>query len=250
MSELVLYQFPVSHYCEKVRWALDYKGLAFEVSNLIPLAHIPVMLRVSRQTKVPALRHGVSVISGSTEILAYLEAQWPERRALFAGSEQVNAEIQEIMEFADREIGPHVRRICYYHILQDKRSSVTLLGEGQKGLGLTGLKVGFPALKLAMRKGMRIDGKGYRKSLDRVAAALDELEKRLGQRKYFVAGRFTAADLTVAALLSPLARPAGSLYARMELVPEGYLQLCELFGERKLIQKTRQWYAQKRSPDV
>ncbi|MGR9114583.1 MAG: glutathione S-transferase N-terminal domain-containing protein [Gammaproteobacteria bacterium] len=33
---LTLYRFPVSHYCEKVRWALDYKQLDFQTKNLLP----------------------------------------------------------------------------------------------------------------------------------------------------------------------------------------------------------------------
>ncbi len=31
-----LYEFAISHYCEKVRWALDYKGVAYESRVLAP----------------------------------------------------------------------------------------------------------------------------------------------------------------------------------------------------------------------
>jgi glutathione S-transferase len=33
---ITLYQFQFSHYCEKARWALDYKGLAYAPKNLLP----------------------------------------------------------------------------------------------------------------------------------------------------------------------------------------------------------------------
>ena len=34
-----LYQFPISHYCEKVRWAMDYKKLEYKAKNLLPGLH-------------------------------------------------------------------------------------------------------------------------------------------------------------------------------------------------------------------
>ncbi|MCP3675846.1 MAG: glutathione S-transferase family protein, partial [Gammaproteobacteria bacterium] len=35
-----LYQFPISHYCEKIRWSLDYKNLDYKIINLLPGLHI------------------------------------------------------------------------------------------------------------------------------------------------------------------------------------------------------------------
>ncbi|VAW80072.1 hypothetical protein MNBD_GAMMA15-1204 [hydrothermal vent metagenome] len=37
---MTLYQFPISHYCEKIRWALDYKGLPYTTINPLPGSHI------------------------------------------------------------------------------------------------------------------------------------------------------------------------------------------------------------------
>ena len=34
-----LYQFPLSHFCEKARWALDYKSIAYRPVNLLPGFH-------------------------------------------------------------------------------------------------------------------------------------------------------------------------------------------------------------------
>jgi glutathione S-transferase len=33
------YQFYFSHYCEKARWALDYRGASYKSRNLIPRLH-------------------------------------------------------------------------------------------------------------------------------------------------------------------------------------------------------------------
>lgn len=34
MTDITLYQFPIPHDCEKVRWALDLKGLDYKTCNL------------------------------------------------------------------------------------------------------------------------------------------------------------------------------------------------------------------------
>ncbi len=34
----VLYQFPLSHYCEKARWLLDHKELDYVAHNLIRIS--------------------------------------------------------------------------------------------------------------------------------------------------------------------------------------------------------------------
>ena len=34
-----LYQFCISHYSEKVRWALDYKDIKYQPVNLLPGQH-------------------------------------------------------------------------------------------------------------------------------------------------------------------------------------------------------------------
>lgn len=247
MSEdLKLYQFPISHFCEKARWALDYKGIPYQPVNLIPLAHVPTMLLLSGQTKVPVLKRGEEVVVGSSLIMETLEHWYPDAPSLYP--ESVNREeILEWVAFADSELGPHVRRVCYYRLLGSRRGSIALLGEEQGWLKRAGLELGFPVLREVMRKGMKINAEGYRRSLDRLNRALDELETQLGKKQHLCGGHFTAADLTVAALLAPLARPARTLYARSDVAPEPYLELCELFTERRLVAKTRQWYAQFRT---
>jgi hypothetical protein len=42
-----LYQFPFSHYCEKVRWALDYKGIAYRTVNLLPGFHFRYLAKLA-----------------------------------------------------------------------------------------------------------------------------------------------------------------------------------------------------------
>ncbi len=61
-----LYQFPLSHYCEKARWMLDFKELEYNAVNLMPGVHrILTRCKTSKNT-MPMLRDGDIWISHST----------------------------------------------------------------------------------------------------------------------------------------------------------------------------------------
>ena len=54
----VLYQFPLSHYCEKARWLLDFKDLEYSVKNLFPATHRLLTLWKANSTTVPLVKDG------------------------------------------------------------------------------------------------------------------------------------------------------------------------------------------------
>ena len=55
MAARVLHQFPISHYCEKTRWHLDWKGLTYTTRNLLPGVHLVVNRRLGGAGTVPLL---------------------------------------------------------------------------------------------------------------------------------------------------------------------------------------------------
>ncbi len=52
----VLYQFPLSHYCEKARWLLDHKELDYVAHNLIPGFHRAFAQLKTGQNLLPILK--------------------------------------------------------------------------------------------------------------------------------------------------------------------------------------------------
>src|SRR6187397_1382247 len=57
-----LYQFEFSHFCEKARWALDYKGLAHERRNLLPGLHARVARKLASNSSLPILVDNGAVV--------------------------------------------------------------------------------------------------------------------------------------------------------------------------------------------
>lgn len=75
---ITVYQFKTSPFCEKVRRALNYKGLDFEVHE-VARAEVANYAHVSPAGKFPALEHDGTAVADSTDILHYLDKAFPEK---------------------------------------------------------------------------------------------------------------------------------------------------------------------------
>jgi glutathione S-transferase len=77
MDTPLLWHIPLSHYNEKVRWALDHKGIAHRRKVLGP-DYLIRAWRATGQGKLPILFLEGRAIADSTRIIAALEARYPE----------------------------------------------------------------------------------------------------------------------------------------------------------------------------
>ena len=131
------------------------------------------------------------------------------------GSAAERAEVEALEERFDEALGPHVRRWAYFHLLPRKDLVVPLAAEGVRSRGeRLGLRLGYPLLAALMRRAMNITPEASARSVARVDEVWAEVEARLaggpgGERRYLVGERFSAADLTFAALAAPAVCPPG-----------------------------------------
>src|SRR5262245_22147740 len=127
-----LYDFTFSHYCEKARWALDYKGIAYEVRRLLPGFHLRTTRKLAPRSCVPILAGEQIVVQDSTEIINYLERTFPDP-ALAPADPQLANEALEWEEYLDEEVGITVRRWFYFHTLPDRQRAIRFLCQGATG---------------------------------------------------------------------------------------------------------------------
>ena len=99
-----LYQFPFSHYCEKTRWALDYKGIPYRVVNLLPGVHRWTVGELAPETCVPVLRDGEITVQDSTAIIDYLDTRYPNP-SLTPDAPGTARQALEWEEYLDEEVG-------------------------------------------------------------------------------------------------------------------------------------------------
>jgi glutathione S-transferase len=208
----VLWQFRHSHYNEKARWALDWKGIRHVRRSLLPGLHIPRALWMTGQKSVPVLLLDGRAIADSTRIIAALETLRPEPPLYPADP----AELQRALaleEFFDEELGPYIRRSFFHDLLPHTDYAAALTATDFPPLVRRAYRAIFPALRVVFRLDMRIDDTGAALGRAKVVAALDRIEAELQPSGFLVGDHFSVADLTAAALLSPLVGPPEYPYA-------------------------------------
>ncbi|AXS83437.1 MULTISPECIES: glutathione S-transferase family protein [Marinobacter] len=204
---LKLYQFAISHYCEKIRWALDFKGLNYETVNLLPGQHIKTVRTLTgKASSVPVLDHDGQIVQGSARILDYLDETFPER-SLTPDDPELRKQALAWEHRLDEEAGPAIRCYSYHHFLQRPKIVVPMLAAGTPFYNRILLSLTFSRVDEVMRQWMKINEKTAGKSRQVMEGLLNELAGIYSQQAFLVGDRFSRADLTAAALFAPLFQP-------------------------------------------
>ena len=194
-----LLQIPFSHNCLKVRRALELKRLDFTLRDVSPLDRAPVR-QASGQGLVPVLVDGADVITDSTAILLHLESRYPEV-PLLPADPAGRAECLLLEDWADAAFMEMTRRLAYAQALATPGAIEGLFFPGARGLTLW-LK--GRAARRAVARRFRITpvstARDTREAPRRAALAM----QRLGGGPYLMGDRITIADITLAAMASPL----------------------------------------------
>ncbi len=197
-----------SHYCEKARWALDRTALEYREDHHVPLFHWRASFGAGGKRTVPVLATPGRVLSDSNEILRFADEHLPAERRLFPEDQGQRAEVLALVADFDRGLGPAVRRWLYFHLLPARAAAIEVLtstGTRWEHRMVRGL---FPVMRALMRRGMKVDPAGAERSRQRFEATFDAVDARLADgRRFLVGDRFSAADLTFAALSSVLVGP-------------------------------------------
>ncbi len=206
-----LWQIDISHYSEKARWALEYKGVDHRRRSVLPGTHIPLALVLTRgaQPTMPVLRIDGKNVGDSTAIIAALEARYPDP-PLYPGDPEDRARALELEDWFDENLGPHARLLPFYELIQEPELFAEVAAESVPGpLGKAKPVVGAYARAYTSIRWGANDGDAAEQAREAIVAALDKLEAELerGEGEFLVGDSFTVADLTAASLFYPLVVP-------------------------------------------
>ena len=204
----VLWHIEISHYNEKARWALDWKGVEHVRRAPHPGLHALKARRLTGRPTLPVLELDGEAIGDSTRIIAELESRFPEP-PLYPVDPDERARALEIEEFFDEQVAPNVRRLVFFHVLRSPGAATALaevVHAGRVRAGVYGLAL--PLLRLDARRRYGVEAGQVSEAFEQVRAGLARIESGAGPDGYLVRGGFSVADLAAAALLAPLVRPA------------------------------------------
>jgi len=230
-----LWQIDVSHYSEKVRWALAWKGVEHRTRAPIPGAHIPVALWLTRGAHhtFPVLRLDGRNIGDSTAIIAALEERFPEP-PLYPEDVAERRRALALEEYFDEELGPAIRQLIWHELGRDRERFEALMRQTAPPPldRLAASSAAYARAYTALRF-RASDAAAAERNRAAVLAALDRLESELGDREYLVGDGFGVADLTAASLFYPLVRPPEGPLDPDEAGATGFEELREPLRERR-----------------
>jgi glutathione S-transferase len=206
---LELYQFELSHFSEKVRLVLDYKGLAYRKIEVVPGMGQLDLFRISGQRQVPVLKDGNTVVADSTAIALYLDKTYPDRPIIPTNPQQ-KANCLLLEQWADNSIGIKGRTILLESLKSSSlRTSILPVGTPDvlknligsiptEAIDVLGLGLGFTPDSMKAAKAE------MHRSLDSICLLLSQ-----NSCAYLTGDTPTLADLTVAGLSLLLKIPDG-----------------------------------------
>jgi glutathione S-transferase len=246
MDAPILWQFTSSHYNEKARWALDFKRVRHIRHSLVPGFHIPTLRRVSGQSLVPVLKLDGEIISDSTKIIAALEQRFPDP-PLYPSDPDARRRALELEDYFDEELGPYLRRWIFHLVLPYPEFVRAAFVDHASMPVRLAHRVITPLLVPLMKRRMNITPAAAEIARVKTVAAMDRLVRELQPSGCLVGDRFTVADLTAAALLSPLIMPLEFPYrSAVDKIPQPFANARAALERHRAFQWTLDIYRRHR----
>jgi glutathione S-transferase len=205
---LRLITIPISHYCEKARWALDRAGMPYREERHVQGVHRVMARRAGGGTTVPVLVTPEGVLGESEEIVAWVDRQAEPEDRLLPEDAAARDEVLGLSRRFDAELGPRGRRLIYVHTLPQRELVFRFNNQGVPPWEDRLIRHAWPLVKPFMRRVLDITPGIEVQDEAAVWREFDFVARTLEQRGPYLCGdRFTAADLTFAALSASVIAP-------------------------------------------
>jgi glutathione S-transferase len=207
-SRWVLVTIPISHFCEKARWALERAGIPYEERAHLQVFHRFAVRRAGGGTTAPVLVCGDRVLADSADILEEADARAPEGRGLYPSDPDEAAEVQELQSDFDKRLGPEGRRWMYNELHGHKEIALAYGCTGVPTWQRRSFPFTYPLVEGIVMRFLDISPATAAESEAAVRETFDQVDERLADGRPYLCGEsFSAADLTFAALAAPVVVP-------------------------------------------
>ncbi|MGH2837455.1 MAG: glutathione S-transferase family protein, partial [Thermoleophilaceae bacterium] len=205
----------ISHFNEKARWALDFKGIPHERRSVFPgMQELRARTLRGGTSTLPVVDIDGTRIGDSTRIIEQLELRWPEP-PLYPADPDERQRALELEDFFDEHCAHELRRALFDPLLQHPELMAEATGtDHRRGGSVVGVL--FPIVNRAVRFKYDVNPERAAEARRVVEAAMDRIEQERGPSGYLVGDSFSVADLGAAAILSVLVRPPEFPYHQVD----------------------------------
>ena len=204
----VLITIPISHYCEKARWALDRAGIPYIERAHLQALHWFAVRRAGGGRTAPVLVWGDRVLADSADIVEEAGAKAPPHRRLFPDDPGAAAEVRTLQRDFDARLGPEGRRWLYHGLRGRRDIAIDYACTGVPSWQRRALPLAYPVVSRIIDRYLDITPATAAHSEAEVHAVFDQVGERLSDGRPYLCGEtFSAADLTFASLAAPLLMP-------------------------------------------
>ena len=231
-----LITIPVSHYCEKTRWALTRAKIPFVEEAHMPPFHRFATRKISQRSPTdpsPKTEHTLSLINrfvvqrvggqsvpvlitetetlrSSKEILDYVNTRSPDELKIYPLDLEQRQQVDELVELFDSILAPAVRLWTYSYIIDRADLVQTLWCQGVPRYEGWLFPLMYPWMRTNV---LQLYGLSDAAAIA-AYASIQQIFERVGSlladgRLYLVGDRFSAADLAFVTLAAAVVLPSG-----------------------------------------
>lgn len=209
MSEITLYQFEMSPFCDKVRRVLKFKGLPYRTENVsLQQVQFGYLKKLTSKAKLPVLNLNGSNIPDSSNIIAELERQYPERPLLPADKKQA-ALVHFFEDWADEAL--YFNEVYLRFVLPSNAPEYAAMAAKEDNALFAAVgKMVAPGMIAKQAKAQGIGRKTQAEVMADLKKHFSHLSDWLDGQNYLVGDSLTLADISVASQLGCIiATPEG-----------------------------------------
>ena len=196
----------LSHYCEKVRWAMDYLDIDYIEEDHAPPFHQQYTSRHGGSS-VPVLVTSSEAFTDSHDILQYLDSI-SESDKLYPENAELRDRVKTLEKLFDEKLGVATRTWAYHYAMQQPLKVAIAWGLKAPITEKVRAIFGFPKIPQILKQFYNITPATKDAALKDIREVFAVVKKELDSgQKYLVGNSLTAADLTLAALSSPVILP-------------------------------------------
>ncbi|MCW3013291.1 MAG: gst [Solirubrobacterales bacterium] len=222
MTRNRLITIPISHFCEKARWALDRAAIPYREERHLQAIHVAYARRAGGGRTVPVLvcADG-AVFAESPAIVRRCDADLePADRLYPAGP--LGDETARLEAWLDAGLGPDSRLWMYQATLPAMAAMAPYILDGTARWEQRIFSGSRWALNSFIRRYLGVSATNAEAAMTRIDETFEQIGRRLADgRPYLCGDRFTAADVAFAALAAAVLVPPdyGSPLPSLEELP-------------------------------